>query len=197
MTNVLAPYGFRPVQERNGSPWSGKTERVIFADTDAVACFQYDLVVFTGDQILDPNSGAWLSVVRRATAAETRIAGSIVSFDYDVGENGYISYKRANQQITARIPADRTVLYSVQENATTLTSAEVEQNIDFVPGAGNTAIGTSTSAIDAATVGVTDTLPLRLVRAESTIDNPVDGVSYPQWLVTINQDAYSDKAGVA
>ena len=137
MADTFQPYGFRPVQERNGSPWCGKTTRVAFADTDATECYIGDFVKFTGTSIADPdNPDIYLPVVTRAAAADTRLAGAVVHFNYDVGENGYISYKRASQAITASIPADRTVLYSAQEDGDTafLALTDTEANVDFVVG---------------------------------------------------------------
>lgn len=199
MANVAAPYGFRPVQERNGSPWSGKTRRVIFASTDATTCFEGDLVKYTGNQILDIESGVYLSEVTKASAGDTRLAGAVVSFDYALGPD-WISYKKANTQITATIPADPTVLYSAQEDGDTsfLTNGDVESNVDFVVGAGDTTTGLSTSAIDSSTAAVTATLPLRIVQAEQIPggNNEVGSSNYVQWLVTINQDAYTDKDGI-
>lgn len=198
MANVAAPYGFRPVQERNGSPWCGKTREVIFLDTDATACFVGDLVKYTGTQVTDPETGITYSVVTKASAADTRLAGAVVGFQPALGPD-WISYKRANEQIRARIPVDRDVIYSVQEDgdASFLTDGAAEANIDFVAGTGNTQTGLSTSALDSSTVNTTDTLPLRIISSEgNVVDNEVDGSNYVQWLVTINQDAYSDKTGL-
>ena len=202
MATEFQPYGFRPVQMRNGSPWCGKTTRVAFASTDATECYTGDFVKYTGTSIADPNNpDIYLPVVTRATASDTRLAGAVVNFDFDVGLNGYISYKRANQAITATVPADSEILYSAQEDgdASFLAVDDTELNVDFVVGTGESATGMSGASIDSSSKATTSTLPLRLVGVEKIPggQNLVDGTSlYAQWLVTINQDAYTDKAGV-
>ena len=182
------PYGFRPVQNRDGSSWTGKTQLVKFAASDANATFVGDLVKFTGNGA----DGGTVPEVTRADPADARLAGAVVRFDFDA--DGYKSYRGANE---AYVPQDRNVIYSVQEDSVTtdLTANDVEANIDFVQGAGGSTItGQSSYQLDSDSAGVAATLPLRIVRLENNIDNVVGPNA--QWLVTLNLDAYSDTAGL-
>lgn len=192
-TPVNSPYGFRPVTAR-GEAWCGKTRAVVFADTDGTAAFIGDMVKFTGESIVV--DGKALSVVTVASPADTRLAGAVVRFSND--PDGYKPYRTASTQRVAYIPQDRDVLYSVQEDedTTPLTLGAAEANIDFVAGAGgSTVTGLSSMQLDSDSVNTTDALPLRIVELEAIEGNDIGTGNYPQWLVAINQDAYSDKTG--
>lgn len=199
MTNELRPYGAVPVQMRNGSPWTGKTTPVILIASDIVASFNGDLVAYTGTAALDPDSGIQLPVVEVSSAADIRLAGAIVRHKYD--PVGFLNHREASTLRVAYIPADRDVLYSMQEDAvvSNLAATDTEANIDFVAGAGgSTVTSRSSMALNSDTADTTTTLPLRLVRLEGIIGNDYglatdDG---GQWLVTINQDAYSSTTGL-
>lgn len=194
-TPIDRPYGFRPVTKR-GEPWSGNERAVIFADTDATAAFIGSMVKFTGTSITQ--DGKSYSVVTVASPADTRLAGAITRFSED--PVGYSASRAASTQRLGYLPQDRDVLYSVQEDADTtpLTAGAVEANIDFTAEAGDTFNGQSTMELDSDTVNTTSTLPLRIVELEGIPGNELTaaGGVNPQWVVAINQDAYSDKAGL-
>lgn len=194
MTPVNSPYGFRPVTNR-GEPWTGKTRAVVFSSGDSTAAFIGDLVKFTGTaEVID---GKAYSVVTRATPADVRLAGAVVRFSND--PDSYNAYRPASTQRIAYIPQDPYVLYSVQEDQDTssLALTDTEANIDFVLGAGgSTATGLSSMQLDSDSVNTTDALPLRLVEVEGIEGNEVGAGNFTQWVVQINQDAYTDKTGL-
>lgn len=182
------PYGFRPVQTRDGNSWTGKTIKVMFAAADANDTFVGDLVKFTGE-------GDKVPVVTRADPADARLAGAVVRFDVD--PEAYALYRKGGTMRYAYIPADRNVLYSVQEDSdlANIPADSSEGNIDFVQGAGgSTTTGQSSYQIDSDTIGTLNTLPLRVVRLEGNIGNELGANA--QWLVTLNLDAYSDTTGL-
>lgn len=187
------PYGFRPVTKR-GEPWCGTERAVIFADTDANAVFIGTMVKFTGESIVKDEKS--YAVVTLAAPADTRLAGAITRFEED--PVGYLPYKPASTERIGYLPQDRDVLYSVQEDqdTTPLTSGAVEANIDFTAEAGTTFNGQSTMELDSDTVNTTSTLPLRIVEVEGAVGNTVGAGNFTQWVVALNQDAYSDKAGL-
>lgn len=192
MSTFDRPYGFRPVTKR-GESWAGTERAVVFSAGDATAAFIGSMVKFTGtSEVID---GKAYSVVTVASPADTRLAGAVTRFQYD--PDGYKKYRTASTQRIAYIPQDRDVLYSVQEDADTtpLTLGAAEANIDFTAESGDTVTGMSTMELDSTTVNTTSALPLRIVELEA-IEGNVIGSNNPQWVVQINQDAYSDKAGL-
>lgn len=195
MAQTDSPYGFRPVGKR-GETWHGQLREVIFADTDVNPAGVGSMVKFTGESIIDPDTGKALSVVTVATPADVRLAGAIVSFQYGTNSNGFINYRAASTQRKAYIPQDRDVMYSVQEDGNTLTLGAVEGNIDFTAESVDTTTGNSTMKINPASLGTLDAIPLRIVELEENGENSIGAGNFPQWVVTINQDAYSDKTGL-
>jgi hypothetical protein len=194
-TPIDRPYGFRPVTKR-GESWCGTERAVVFSAGDAVAAFIGSMVKFTGtSEIIDGKSYA---VVAVAEPADTRLAGAVTRFQYD--PDGYLKHRPASTQRIAYIPQDRDVLYSVQEDGDTtpLTAGAVEANIDFTAEVGDTVTSQSTMELNSDTVNTTATLPLRIVELEALPGNDLVGSGgvNPQWVVAINQDAYSDKAGL-
>lgn len=188
-----SPYGFRPITSR-GEPWTGKTRAVVFASGDSTAAYIGSMVKFTGEsQVVN---GKNLAVVTVADPADTQLAGAVVRFSND--PDGYKSYREASTERVAYIPQDRDVMYSVQEDedGTPLTSGAVGANIDFTAESGTTATGLSTMELDSSTVATTASLPLRIVELEGIEGNEITAGDRPQWVVTINQDAYTNTTGV-
>jgi len=198
MSNESRPFGFRAVQNRSGAPYVGKERGVIFVTGDATAAFIGDMLKFTGASQLG-RDGKTYSVVTVASAADTRLAGAMQRVDFDDGSDGFIGFRKASTEKIAYIPQDRNTLYVVQDDSDggALSADSVEANIDFVAGAGgSTVTNQSSMRLDTSTVSTTDALPLRIVEPDATQDNEV-GVNFALWLVTINQDAYSSKTGLA
>lgn len=198
MTNESAPYGFKPVQMRNGSPWTGKTQKVLFLASYAVATFNGDMVKFTGTAAADPiDPDSEYPVVEIADPADTRLAGAIVRHEPDRGDSGFINHRLASTLRAAYIPMDRDVIYSVMEDSDggNLAATDAEANIDFVAGAGGSTVsGTSGQMLDSSTANTTSSLPLRLLGIENKVGNTYG--AFGQYLVTINQDAYNSTTGL-
>lgn len=188
-----SPYGFRPITSR-GESWAGKTRAVVFASTDATAAFVGSMVKFTGESTFV--NGKSLAVVTVASPADTQLAGAVVRFSND--PDGYKAHRPASTERVAYIPQDRDVLYSVQEDedTTPLTSGAVGANIDFTAESGDTTTGMSTMELDSSTVATTAALPLRIVELEGIEGNEITAGDRPQWVVALNQDAYSNTTGV-
>lgn len=192
MANTVAPSGFRAVQDRTGGAFTGKTQGVIILGTDANVIGTGDLVKFTGTSALG-RDGTQYSVITKAVTADTRLAGAIVSLDYD--PVGYKVHNAATSGVNriAYIPQDEATIYVAQEDGN-MGIVATESNVDFLVGAVDTATGSSTSSIDSSTSNTTSTLPLRVVGMDKAVDNEVGANA--TWYVTINQNAYDDKAGL-
>ncbi len=195
MANLDAPSGFKAVQNRGTSGYTGKTETVAFVDTDATAAFQGSMVEYTGNQI--QVDGANVPVVTLAAPGATQLAGAILNFGYQTS-NWDVRNRPANTEMLATIPADRDCEYEVQEDSDGSSidpSVNTGNNVDFTAEVGNTQTGVSTQELDSSTAANTDTLPLRLVKYVSRADNDVSSDN-AKWIVTINQDAYINTTGV-
>ena len=191
MANQNQAAGFRPVQTRSGSPWTGKTMRVAFVESDSVAAFVGSMVKFTGSSADDGKT----PVVALADPGDTQLAGAVVRMEYDPDRLSLL-HREASTFRYAWIPADRDVMYWVQEDSDggALQVSAVGANINFTAEVGDTATGNSTQELDSSTVAATDTLPLRIVKADFAEDNELG--QYGKWLVTLNQDHYSSKTGL-
>ncbi len=201
MANDLRPYGARAVQMRNGSPWTGKTIPVIFVSGDSVAAFVGDFIKYTGTAFLDPITGIEMPVVAVADPADTRLAGAVQRFEPDRGTDGFINHRKASTVKVGYVPADRDVLYSMQEDAvgSNLAATDTEANADFADDtAGSAVTGISGMTLDSSSANTTSSLPLRLVRLEGGLQNAYGASTTDggQWLVTINTDAYNNATGL-
>lgn len=201
MANELRPFGFRPVQTRDGSPWCGKTRKVIVLASDTSGYFVGDLLKFTGEQAVSPIDGKYYQVVTRAQPADTKIAGAVVSVSTtDSVQTQYLGHRPASVQdinITLEIPQDRNVIYVAQEDSDggALPAGASGLNIDFLQGAGGDASTNQSSfVLNSDTAAITATLPLRLIAYDDSL--ATEAGEFALWYVTINQDAYSDKEGV-
>ena len=201
MANTQRPFGFRPVQTRNGSPWCGKTQKVIILASDTNGYFVGDLVKFTGDQAVSPIDGKYYQVITKAVASDVKLAGAVTGVSTtDSVQTQYLGHRPAAAQdinITCEIPEDADVIYIAQEDSVggAMAVGAAGSNVNFVVGSGgDTATNTSSYALDSSTVATTSTLPIRVI----SYDDPLSTESgaYALWRVTINQDAYSDKTGV-
>lgn len=203
MANSDTPFGFRPVQTRSGSQWTGKTRAVIIAATDANAFFVGDMVVFTGSSLRHELDGKYYEEVTLATGgaaqASENLAGAITGIlAYQDPALLYTGYRPATPQvknILVEIPQDRDVIYVVQEDSVgaAIVADDTGLNINFDRGVGAPATRMSGAVIDSSTAAVTATHQLRLMSPDGAIDNELG--DFALWYVTINTDPYSDKLG--
>ena len=200
MANQDTPSGFRPVQSRDGSPYTGKTRTVIIAAADANAYFQGDFVSFTGTQLKSEVDDTYYEVVAPSTVGDDRIAGAIVGLStIDDETTQYLGHRPAGAKsvnMRVQIPMDRDTIYEAQEDSVggALTAGDAQRNIDFVIAAGNSATNTSGWEIDSSTVTDAATGSLRLMKYQGSLTN--EAGDNAKWLVAINLDAYNSQAGV-
>lgn len=199
MANTTQPSGFTPVKYRSGAAYSGETMKVIVLASDTNAFYKGDMLKFTGESGVG-DDGVTYSVVTKAAAADTRLAGAVTGISPIDGSvtdfRRFIPSGTKPNNITLMVPQDRDVLYEVQENNVggSLTGGAVESNIDFVVGTPTDATGQSGSMIASNTVNIDSGLPFRIVQLKNSLDNEIGADA--RWYVTINQDAYSDKNGI-
>lgn len=202
MANQDKPFGFRPVQTRNGAPWSGKTRAVIVAAADVNAFFVGDMVVLSGNQIQHKLDGKFYEQVTTAAggvANPEKLAGAITGIpSHQVPSLLYTGYRPAGAQtddMLVYIPQDRNVVYVVQEDSVggALSAAASGSNIGFSKGTGDPVTRMSGSELDSNTAAATATLPIRLLSYDGAIDNETG--EFAGWYCTVNTDPSTDKTG--
>jgi len=202
MANEARAFGFRPVQTRDGSPWCGKTMTVLIKAADTAAFFNGDMVVHTGEQVKHHIDSKFYEVVTAlsGTVVAGELAGAITGIlahqDPNLLYTGYRPAGAQSTDILVEIPVDRNVIYVAQEDSVGGALAQDSNggNVGFVVGTGDPATRMSGSLIDSSSINTTDTLPLRLMSYDGTIDN--ESGEFALWYCTINTDPYSNKTGV-
>ncbi len=200
MANQDTPSGFRPVENRNGSPYCGITRTVLIPAAATTAFFQGDFVSFTGEQEVSNVDGSFYETVALSAAGGTRIAGAITGIStIDVEAIQFDGHRTAGAKtgnVRVQIPMDRDVIYAAQEDSDggALVSGDAQRNVNFVVQAGDATTNTSGWEIDSSTVTNADTASLRLMKYSPSIKNE-SGVN-AKWYVAINLDAYNSKVGV-
>lgn len=159
MSNVQNPFGFRWVRNLSGgAPTYQLTTAYILAS--------YATQIFRGD-VVTWNAG----YINLATAGSTTIAGIFEGCEWqsqamkqprwspywpgsDAPSGGYVK---------CQIITDPYAVFVAQSNGSAITQANVDQNINFVAGTGNTSTGQSGEALNQSTIATTATLPFRIV----------------------------------
>jgi len=157
MANTNAPYGFRQYQGTGSAPTYEQVS-VLIAAADTTD-------IFFGDPVVPLNTG----YVTQATSNSVQIAGIFVGCKYlSVSQkrtvwSNYWPGSDNSGDVTAYIVNDPNAKFVAQTDATGATQADVNANVGFAIGSGNTANGISGAYVDMSTVNTTATLPFRIV----------------------------------
>lgn len=189
MANPQIAYGFRPVYEQDGSPWSGTLTEFYVPASDATALYIGDPVIIAGSADADG-----VPTATRATAGSAgRITGVVVGFrpSPTVNANGYRAASTAEYILVADGP---NLIYVAAEDSVggALAATSVGLNVDMVAGSGNRASG-SGFMIDSSTAATTATLQWRIKGLAKVVNNEIG--NYAQWLVSINLPTETGAAG--
>ena len=159
MSNVQAPYGFRWVRNLSGG---APTYQV----TTAYILASYATQIFKGDVV------TWASgYINLATPGTTTIAGIFDGCEWqsqamkqprwsnywpgsDAPSGGYVK---------CQIITDPFAVFQAQSNGSAITQANVDENINFASGTGNTSTGFSGQSLNQSTLATTSTLPFRVI----------------------------------
>lgn len=191
MANANIVFGFRPVQNLDGSPWSGATRTVYFPSSDSTATFVGDLVKLTGSGDAD---GKYATVAQCA-AGDTPY-GVVVGFKPDPTDLE-LTYRKASTARYAEVAVGDAVIMEAQEDSVggALAAANIGQNIDVVvASSGDTTSGLSGMQLDSSTAATTNTLPLRLIGLVDREDNALG--TNAKWLVRLNLSEFRATTGV-
>lgn len=178
MANADAPFGLRPLQNMDGSPYSGKTVTCQFEATDAVACFIGDLVELNATA----GTEGFPTVQQGAAATTTGFFGVVTSFDFDPTdlEN---KHRLASTQRTCQVAPALDALFEAQSSATG-DFGDIGDTADVTVGTGDTATGLSAMEIDDATMGTG--LNVHIMGFVNRPDNDVASAN-ANWIVRINE----------
>lgn len=157
MANTNAPYGFRQYQGTGSAPTYEQVS-VLIAAADTTD-------IFFGDPVVPLNTG----YITQATSNSVQIAGIFVGCKYlSVSQkrtvwSNYWPGSDNNGDVTAYIVNDPNAKFVAQTDATGAVQGDVNANVGFAIGSGNTANGISGAYVDMSTVNTTATLPFRIV----------------------------------
>ena len=160
MANTNAPYGFRQYSGTGSAPTYEQVAVVIAYNASAI---------YFGDPVEPDGAG---TVTRGdGTTGAAGIAGIFVGCQYlSVSQKRTVwsnywpgSDVASSQTVTGYIINDPNAKFVAQTDASGLSQAEVNSNISYVIGTGNTANGLSGAYLDSTTLNTTSTLPFRVV----------------------------------
>ena len=165
MANPNAPFGFSQYSGNGSSPTYEQVAVVIAYNASAI---------YYGDPVEPDSSGTVTRGDGTTTAAG--IAGIFIGCKYlSVSQKRVIwsnywpgSDVASNQTVEGYIVNDPNAKFLVQSDATGLTQAEVNSNISYSIGTGNTANGISGAFLDSTTLNTTNTLPFRIIGLVTT-----------------------------
>ena len=157
MANTNAPFGFRQYSGTGSAPTYEQV--VMYIDSANTTD------IFFGDPVVPLNTG----YITQATSKSVQIAGIFVGCKYlstsqkrTVWSN-YWPGSDASSIVEAYVVNDPNAKFVAQSDATGIAFADINANIGFAIGSGNTATGISGASLDTSTLNTTNTLPFRVV----------------------------------
>lgn len=163
MANTNAPFGFRQYQGTGSAPTYEQVAMTI-ASNDTTA-------IYFGDPVVPLNTG----YITQASSNSVQIAGIFVGCKYlstsqkrTVWSN-YWPGSDNNGTVEAYVVNDPNAKFLAQTDSTGAAQGDVNANVGFAIGTGNTATGISGAYVDISTVNTTNTLPFRII---SLVTNP-------------------------
>lgn len=204
MANVDAPFGFRPVRHKDGSPWNGAVVPMyIAAGYNSGGMFVGDLVVKVAagsntSAVSIPGSGDFLigtlpQIELAAVTDGTYASGVIVGFAANPA-NLSLQYNPTSTERVAYVCTDPDVVYEIQADGD-LTETMIGLNATFIrTTSGSTVTGISGEELDTGTTtapAADPSLMLRIVGMVNRTDNDTESANQKA-LVVINM--HSDRS---
>ena len=158
MANTNAPFGFRQYSGTGSAPtYEQVPVRIAYDATN----------IFFGDPVTPTNGG----LVVQGAGADAQTAGVFVGCQYlSVSQKRTVwsnywpgSDVAATNYVIGYIVNDPNAKFLAQVGTTGLVVADVNSNIDYAIGSGNTMSGISGAFLDQSTLATTSTLPFRVV----------------------------------
>lgn len=196
MTATLNPFGMVPVENLAAGYNTQGFESFDILDGYTTSIFYGDVVKLATTGVIQKDTG---------TTALTPI-GVFVGASYVEPSLGYFLTTQAWPASTTtsvttdggrpmgKVVSDPNAVFMIQSDGT-LTKAAIGANAAIVQTAGTLAVGKSRNALQASSVDVTSTLPLRIVGLWEGPGN-VWGDAYPIVLVKFNNHQYTTLTGI-
>lgn len=158
MANTAAPFGFRQASGNGSAPTFEQVVVTIAYNASAI---------YAGDPVQPDANG----LVVRGTPGTTQVAGIFTGCKYLSVANKRTVWSNfwpgsdvaSGNTVEGYVVNDPNATFIAQTGATGATQADVNANVNFAIGTGNTATGLSGASVDMSTVGTTATLPFRIV----------------------------------
>jgi len=195
MANTDAPFGFRQYSGTGSAPtYEQIAVRIVYNATN----------IFFGDPVAPDANG----YVVRASSNSVQIAGIFVGCQYlSVAQKRTVwsnywpgSDVASGNVVIGYIVNDPNAKWVAQSDATGVATTDINANIGFAIGTGNTANGISGAYLDTSTINTTNTLPFRII---SLIDFPPgsqgtnsNGQAYDWVVVAFNNVSTKQLTGI-
>lgn len=157
MANTNAPFGFRQYRGGGSAPTYEQVVMTIASNNTTA--------IYFGDPVVPLATG----YIAQASSNSVQVAGIFVGCKYlstsqkrTVWSN-YWPGSDANGDIEAYVVNDPNARFVAQGDATGIAFADINANIGFAIGTGNSATGISGAYLDTSTLNTTNTLPFRVV----------------------------------
>jgi len=195
MANTNAPFGFRQFSGTGSAPtYEQIAVRIVYNATN----------IFFGDPVAPDSNG----YVVQASSNSVQVAGIFVGCQYlSVAQKRTVwsnywpgSDVASGNTVTGYIVNDPNAKWVAQSDATGVATTDINANIGFAIGTGNTASGISGAYLDTSTINTTNTLPFRVI---SLIDFPPgsqgtnsNGQAYDWVVVAFNNVSTKQLTGI-
>lgn len=192
MANTNAPFGFRQYSGTGSAPTYEQVVMTIASNNTTA--------IYFGDPVVPLNTG----YISQASSNSVQIAGIFVGCKYlstsqkrTVWSN-YWPGSDASANIEAYVVNDPNAKFVAQGDATGIAFADINANIGFAIGTGNSATGISGAYLDTSTLNTTNTLPFRVV---GLVQNPpgsagTDSGAYNWAIVAFNNVSTKQLTGI-
>lgn len=191
MANTNAPFGFRVDRNKFSSVNNYAQSAYTIATTNTYTFGFGDVVSLQTD-----------GTITRSVTTDTNFLGIFLGCTYYNNTSGrwefpyqWTGITTAASPIVAYVCDDINAVFTVQSSNTAITTADVGQNANFTSNAApNTYSGISTAALDAGSLGTTNTLPFRIVGVSTFVG--VDPTLAYNWVnVKFNATVFTTTTG--
>lgn len=203
MSNVNAPFGFTPVSDVNGKPWSGAVRYYYHAADNSQAVYIGDLVTITGASTMVNIGGTVQSIPNVTQSATGDVFQGVCTGVIQTTRDSPI-YGAASTGIILAVCDDPDALFVVQDvsTGTPLTANDIGYNINVTVNQGSTVTGLSGMVLNNGSEAGTNTLDLKIVGQLQQVDNDLGadvstGAASGRWLVRINRHRFANQVAGA
>lgn len=204
--NPNRPSGAKPLRYLGGGDWNGQTQTYAFNASNSVAAYKYDLVSFDTTNrslaLTDSYLPALPNVMTVASDITTAIQRGVVvgflpepEFNMSVSASLGLMYRVGSTKRYAEVVDDPFVIYTVQEDAQSYTSASnnaINKSAGTYYVAGSTTTGVSRMTLKSSDVQTAAVRPFRILRYTQTVDNfnwvAADNPSYAKFDVLLSSN---------